>query len=213
MEVVGAPTWEKLLDQRGRRCADRRRRQPVPRGRSFSIKHGGATELMLLARARRRRCAPPGVEVVHEYGRSHVGGSRARARKARLGAPSSARRDRAPGWRSRSPAVRLADVHPRLCSGAGVERRAPPAALHGSRKLPLMSLAEEKVTVCLSRLFALSQSKLGGALVGSVVVVAFVGRGSVSRPTRLTWVVAIDGVGQLSPGGCAASWPNAASRR
>jgi hypothetical protein len=39
-----------------------------------------------------------------------------------------------------------------------------------------MSLAEEKVTVCLSRLFALSQAELGGALVGSVDVVAFVGR-------------------------------------
>jgi hypothetical protein len=79
--------------------------------------------------------------------------------------------------------------------------------LHGKRELlSLMLLAEEKVTVCLSRRFALSQSKLGGALKGSVDVVAFVGTlfGS-TKSTRLTWELAIGVVGQLSPGLCTAS--------
>jgi len=66
-------------------------------------------------------------------------------------------------------------------------------------RLSLMSLAEEEVTVCLSRLFALSL--LGGALVGSVDVVAFVEGWFVSTgSTRQTWDSAIGVVGQLSPG-------------
>jgi hypothetical protein len=85
--------------------------------------------------------------------------------------------------------------------------------LGNGERLSLVSLAEEKVTVCLNRLFALNQSKLGGALVGSVDVVAFVGTWFVStRSTRQTWVIAIGVVGQLSPGGCAVSWPGVGLR-
>jgi hypothetical protein len=72
--------------------------------------------------------------------------------------PTAAQCDETSGNRTTKGAQNESSSHPRLCSGVRVKRGAPPAELHGSREqLPLMSLAEEKVTVCLSRLFALSQ--------------------------------------------------------